>query len=162
MNSLGTDFEQSFLHHKKSGEEKEERHNLFKMGPTWVAAAPFIDLPDLFFVHMAHADNFLRSRGCRKNRMLPTKKPYRITNVTLSEPFQLENWPKIVLDNHAWLLFIDFLFGTVNAFCLSRKAITTGCPSLVCQSGQKAWQIGASRICKCVTCIIYWQPEMLT
>ena len=77
---------------------------------------PFIDLSDLFFVHMAHADNFLRSGGCRKNRMLPTKKPYRITNVTLSEPFQLENWPKIVLDNHAWLLFIDFLFGTVNAF----------------------------------------------
>ena len=126
MNSLGTDFEQSFLHHKKSeAKKKEGRHNLFKMGPTWgVALLPFIDLSDLFFVHMAHADNFLRSRGCRKNRMLPTKKPYRITNVTLSEPFQLENWPKIVLDNHAWLLFIDFLFGTVNASLLHHVAYT--------------------------------------
>ena len=40
MNSLGTDFEQSFLHHKKSeAKKKEGGHNLFKMGPTRGAAA---------------------------------------------------------------------------------------------------------------------------
>ena len=136
MNSLGTDFEQSFLRHKKS-EKEEGRHNLFKMGPTWVAAATiYRSLRSLFRAYGTRRQLFemvgVTTRCRRKNRMIPTKKLLRKCNsyrillghykCHIEEPFQLENWPKIVLDSNAWLLFIGFL-ASVNAFCLSRKAI---------------------------------------